>query len=382
MTIMECVIDGLDLVTLPWTIVNEIWYERKFYKVFGDDKYVPLDIRCIKEMLRKEKLLRNLTLGGLTLGSGQLIKMWADEGDLAPRLKKLESALEGTPTFGCEFCVEEEPVKILDPSYEFYRSLNLANYFMRSEWGNDIRPCEFINDSSNDELGNKNHNTAEFRMCPSYAPITATVVNEMFEYGILPKNVLMSYAVNMVGDGVLDLALPLILVNCFTGLTPNLPSLGGEYSFRDVHVYKGATVDKRTGKLTRDIQLNINAGVTGRVVNNPQLAPFKSQIEGDVDERLYRMLAPFLVSKKIRREWAKAVYDSFDLDRGQIIRLQGKLDEAVSDCNVWKTGNDIRIYDSIEIRGKIEQVYRELERSIQHERPKVYRAIQSLGKGL
>lgn len=279
-------------------------------------------------------------------------------------IHKLEDILSDTPTFGCELYVEPEQTKAFCPKYNPFEMSCLENAIMK-ENKTDIRLSK-INEK----------NIYEFRINPSYAPITSALVKELFEIGILPKDTLVGYSVNIVGKDVAENALPLILVNYFTGMTPRMPNDKNagknELDFRDVHVYRGATVNERTGVLATEFsQLNIFAGVTAKVENNEQLKPYKEILEKDIDERYQRMLMPFLVGARARKEWKRMIYSAFALNEQQIKFLDDNLSHALSENKIWHTNQDIKIKDSPQVREKINEAYQLLEDVLLKEKPEL-----------
>ncbi|MBI5066380.1 hypothetical protein HZA97_09175 [Candidatus Woesearchaeota archaeon] len=276
-------------------------------------------------------------------------------GRLYSELKTLEKLLEGTPTFGSEFALEASALKDTNPLYNLSASLSLANELSGMGGNSGVRPSD-INEERDIEI----------RINPSYAPIVSALTKELFEIGVLPSDVLVGYAVNMVGKEVLEYGLPLILLNYFIGLTPNLPSDNeGELSFRDVHVYRGATVNEKTGELIgSESQLNIFAGVTGKIETSESLATQKDTIEKDSKERLNKLLIPFLLSKAEREKWKDSIYEIFGLSEQQIKSLNKRLNKAIYETSVWKTNEHITVNDSKDIRKKLNELYSNLESCI------------------
>ncbi len=315
--------------------------------------------------------------GGMTIGGRQLIaarflnlkNASVDPGaikeevdGLYARVKKVEKALKGTPTFGAEFHIDSEEVARFNPAYDFNSGISLTNQLKGASGGKEIRGCHVSS------------GTVEFRINPSYAPITIALMKEMLKLGAVPRNVIASYSVCMDGNGVLDNGLALIVTNFYTGLTPNLPSCNeGEFTFRDVHIYHGATVDVLTGKqLPGTPQLNIFAGATSVVENNPGLEKYKSELEQDVDVRFIRMLLPFLMGRRRRKKWNREILEVASLTSEAVKMLESKLIEAENAGKVWATKKDIKVVDSAETRQRIDRINSELLAELESRNPGLY----------
>lgn len=323
-----------------------------------------------KELLTAKFL--NLKLKGK---SDEIIKGILDKSSM--RLMELELALLGTPTFGCEFYIEKDAASSLDPEFDIRRSINLANKLMALGGNIGIRPC--------DEHGN----LIEIRINPSYGPITASLVKELFELGVLPKDTLVAYSVNIHGKDVIKNGLSLLLANYFTGLTPRLPTTNdGEFNFRDLHIYNGATVNPLTGEIMEnEKQLNIFTGVTANIENNQELMPYKHTLENDSKIRIKRMLSPFLVNRDNRIEWSYKILKAVGLfgdgllDRIRIIlkhspekvrQLEEKVRGAEYEDRIWNAHRDINVFDDPGIRKKIDEAYEQLDRRVMTSAPKLY----------
>ncbi|PIN81656.1 hypothetical protein COV11_01510 [Candidatus Woesearchaeota archaeon CG10_big_fil_rev_8_21_14_0_10_30_7] len=288
------------------------------------------------------------------------------------KISYLEQILEGTPTFGAEFSFNGITVKKTNPEYNFFKAKELANELLvlGGNSGNGIRPCD-----------ESTFTTMEFRINPSYAPITIALIKEMFELEIFPSEELSWYLVNMVGEKVLENGIPLILTNYYTGLTPNLELGAGEnlddvLDFKDVHVYQGATVDVKTGELLIGTkQLNIFAGVTGKIKKNAELFEYKEILEEDPKERMLRMLLPFLINEEYRNLWRENIYQIFELSQSGKTMLQRRFDKAEFDSNIWKTNNDIKVKDSAVIREGLHNLYSNMIELVQTEKPEIYNAL-------
>lgn len=363
----------------------------------------------LKEASKDFLLDTSLTVGSRELLAARLVKLKTSRVDdetiieelkrLHSELKRLESAMEKTPTFGCEFFVETKASAAFDPEYSHTNSLILKDTLLAVGGNIDIRSCadehlgsEIIKDSikliksfgniSKSDPAELNkmrqavnlvspilsaveylfmleNSTLEFRINPSYAYVTMALAKELFHLRILPKDVLVGYSINMVGNDVLDYGLALAFVNYYTGLTPNLPTTDdGELNFRDVHIYRGATVNHLKGTLdSRKTQLNLFAGVTAKVENNKDLIPHKKELEQDLDIRINRMILPFLVSKQSREKWIDSVYDAVNINELNLRKLQSKYQSAVNEDNIWKVSRDIKLYDSKDSREKIDAAY-------------------------
>lgn len=288
--------------------------------------------------------------------------------DIDNKLLALENMLKNksnVPTFGCEFFIERRAIDSLSRKYDINKSVDLINQLLNFSQETKIRNCTYLGDD-----------TIEFRINPSYAPIVIAETKSLFDLGILPKDILIGYSVNMVGEDVLDYALPLLLINLAQGLTPKAETSEGELSFKDVHVYHGATVDIFTGDfLPGTPQLNIFSGITAYVENNKELLPLKDLLENDVKNRLNRMFLPFLLNQKERDYWAKKVINIFGLSYKNIINLNQKIMNAESVNKVWKTDNDIKVFESSEIKNEIDNLYAGLEQKLMEESPELYETL-------
>lgn len=302
--------------------------------------------------------------------------------DLYSKIKTLEHFLKDTPTFGCEFYIDNNELKSKNRNHNIISSLNWADILLHTSGNKDIRPC--LSDYYGPFAGLRNifgfesfdNDPIELRICPSYAPIIIALAKELLKLKILPNDILIGYSINMVGDDVLEYGLPLVITNYFTGLTPNLPTTNdGEFNFRDVHVYCGATVDPRSGEIMGGRQLNIFAGVTGNIKNNSDLLPYKETLEKDLEVRINRMLSPFLVERYIREDWKMSIYEAIGLSDENIEKLEEKMHNANADCAMWKASEDIKLYDSKVIREKIDKVYDWLDRKVMLTKPKTYLLI-------
>ncbi len=308
---------------------------------------------------------------------------------LYSEVKNLERILEGTPTFGCELFFERKDTIKRNSRYNLSDGLMMANAFLKLAGKSlerptyltslgyhfhgkgNIRPCEVLYDK------------AEFRINPSYAPITIALVKEMFELGIFPSDVIVTYAVNIVGKDVLNHSLPLILTNYVTGLTPysECGDSRGDVNalhFRDIHIYSGATVDPKTGILMDGIrQLNIIAGVTGKIDCNKKLIPYKEILEKDVDVRLSRMLAPFLANKEQRSKWGDDILKCFSISDESLKQLHSRLKHAIHERRTWNCGENIRMVDPAIQMLEVSRVYQELEEKIACGNPGLYFQISN-----
>ncbi|MBI2565225.1 hypothetical protein HYV79_04540 [Candidatus Woesearchaeota archaeon] len=343
-------------------------------------------ITMVKEYFALQDFLADFTL---TTGSRQLIaarflnqkKQGVNDYNIKKEIKRLydelkylEDVLKGGPTFGCEFCFEAEAIKKFSSNYSLDKEIKMANELLIIAGNEKIRLCESL----------EKQNSAEFRINPAYAPITIALIKELFDLEIFPRDVLGIYSVNMVGKHVLDMALPLILVNHVIGITSDLKLYSNEdcksdeLAFKDVHVYHGATVDEKTGLLNRrTAQLNILAGITAKIENNEKLKPFQKLLENDVKERLNKMFAPFLLSEDCRKEWKNNIFEIFELSEEKLIILQEKLKDAEYQDKIWRTEKDLKIADCSECAYKVQETYDFLEQIVMNQNQRIYSGLLS-----
>ncbi len=338
--------------------------------------------RHLRSSISKEPYANLINDQQLTLGSRQLMlaryermsKEGKDPRDISAhitqlheKLSGLESLLNGTPTFGAEFFIESKMLAHYNPHFDMEKALSRANNLMHVAGNKHIR-----------KSGINDYGTFEIRMNPSYAPITAALAQELFHMGVLPREVLVGYAINMV-EGE-DEVLPIALTHLYMGLTPVLSSQGSGYSFRRLHAYKGATVQPYTGtKREATTQMNLFTGVAGDISENPHISiDGRNILASDISARYRSTLLPFLVDRADCAAWAKSVYDVFGLDSKQVAYLQSKIANTNGDKNIWEIEKDVPLTTVEQRRAQIAQIYDRLEDTVASKRPELYFKLAEL----